>query len=127
MDTGLLCYLLGLAQGTHISAGPMAGTIMETAVISEIYKSILHRGLTPELYFWRTSNGVEVDLLIQWQAKLLAVEIKSTATPAPHLKQSIVKMKKDLEQIISKAFVVHSGDIMLPLGDDVLAVPFGRL
>ena len=126
MDTGLLCHLLGLTEGTHISAGPMAGIIMETAVISEAYKSILHRGMSPEFYFWRTATGVEVDLLIKWQGKLVAIEVKSTATPRKQMKQSIVRLKNDLGQEVSRAFVVHSGDIMLPLGDDVVAVPFAR-
>nr|HPQ41226.1 ATP-binding protein [bacterium] len=127
LDTGLLCHILGLTEGIHAASGPLAGTIMETAVISEIYKSILHRGLTPEMYFWRTSTGVEVDLLIRWQGRLLAIEIKSSATPRTHMKQSIVRLKKDLGREIAGAYVIHAGDIVLPLGDDVPAIPFGNL
>lgn len=38
-------------------------------------------GRKPDLYFWRSHDGLEVDLLIMIGGKLQAVEIKLTATP----------------------------------------------
>jgi len=54
-DTGLLCYLVGLRDAEHASAGPMGGAIFENLVIAELYKTFLHRGEEPAMYFWRTT------------------------------------------------------------------------
>src|SRR5262249_39172596 len=42
-DTGTLCYLSGLRDPEHAAAGPMAGAIFETAVLSEIIKALSSR------------------------------------------------------------------------------------
>ena len=50
------CYLAGLKDPAHAASGPMGGAIMETAVLSEIFKTLTHRGIDPQIYFgepWR--------------------------------------------------------------------------
>jgi hypothetical protein len=42
----------------------MGGAIFETAVLSEIIKTIRHRGQDPQVYFWRTAAGAEVDIVV---------------------------------------------------------------
>ena len=63
-DTGTLCYLAGLRDAEHATAGPMGGAIMETAVLSEILKTVVHQGREPQ-FFWTTSAGPEVDFVRQ--------------------------------------------------------------
>lgn len=36
--------------------------MIETAVVAEWLKGYRHRGERPELYFWRSSKGLEVDV-----------------------------------------------------------------
>jgi hypothetical protein len=74
-DTGTLCYLTGLKDPQHAAAGPMGGAIMETAVSSEILKTITHQGIDPEVYFWRTSAGSEVDFVVAAEGKLVPIEV----------------------------------------------------
>ena len=64
-DVGTLCYLTGLRDPEHAASGPMGGAILETAVLMEIVKSFTHRGMEPRLWFWRTSTGNEVDILVE--------------------------------------------------------------
>jgi len=40
----------------------MIGPLFETMVVSEWIKAFYHRGERPELYYWRSKAGVEVDL-----------------------------------------------------------------
>lgn len=42
-----LCYLSGLKDPAHAAAGPLGGAIVETVVLSEIVKTLMHRGLDP--------------------------------------------------------------------------------
>ena len=65
MDTGTLCHLAGPRDAQHAASGPVGGAIMETAVLSEIVKALMHRGNAPQVFFWRTLAGTEVDLIVE--------------------------------------------------------------
>ena len=127
MDTGLLCYLVGLRDGEHAADGPMGGAIFENLVAAELYKTLTHRGEEPAMYFWRTAAGSEVDLIVETQGKLIPFEVKLSATPRPAMAASIASFRKDYGSRVGVGYVVHPGNTLLPLGNDVLALPFSLL
>jgi len=126
-DVGTLCRLVGLRDPEHAAVGPMGGAIFETAVIAELVKSHLHRGEDAEIYFWRTSSGVEVDILIEANGKLIPIEVKLSATPRPRMAASIERLRNDLGKRVLPGYIVHPGDVRLPLGKGVVALPFADL
>lgn len=79
-DTGLLCYLLGIAEQQQLATHYHYGSIMENMAIAELYKKRTHRGLRPQFWFWRDSNGNEVDLIIEEKGSLKILEIKASKT-----------------------------------------------
>jgi predicted AAA+ superfamily ATPase len=83
IDPGLVTYLTGLHTREAMVQGPTAGTLVETAVVSEWVKLFRQRGERPPLYYFRTSDGDEVDLVIEYDGKVYGLEIKATATPRP--------------------------------------------
>ena len=126
-DVGTLCYLTGLKDPTHAASGPMGGAIMETAVLSEIVKTLTHRGIDPRVYFWRTATGTEVDLVIETAGKLVPIEAKLSTTPRPAMASSIKTFQEDFGDKAMPGYVVHPGDVGLPLGAKVTALPFAEL
>ncbi len=126
-DVGMLCYLTGLRDPDHAASGPMSGQIMETAVLSEIFKTLVNRGEDPQLYFWRTSTGTEVDILVETGGRLVPIEVKQTATPRPAMASSIRAFQEDFGERALPGYVVQSGDVRLPLGSNVTALPFAEL
>ena len=62
---------------------PVGEDIVETATLSEIIKTLTHRGIDPHVYFWRTTAGLEVDFVVETNETLAPIEIKSSATPRP--------------------------------------------
>lgn len=126
-DVGTLCYLAGLKDPQHAASGPMGGAIMETAVLTEIVKSLLHRGIEPQVYFWRTSTGTEVDILVEAEGMFVPIEVKLSATPRPDMANAIRALRKDLGKKAAPGYVIHSGDMRLPLGEGVTALPFAEL
>jgi predicted AAA+ superfamily ATPase len=126
-DVGTLCYLTGLKDPEHAASGPMGGAIMETAVLSEIVKTLMHRGIDPQVYFWRTIAGTEVDIVVDTGGKLVPIEVKLSATPRPAMASAIKTFQKDLGDKSIQGYVVHPGEVMLPLGSDVTALPFANL
>ncbi len=92
-DTGMLHHLLGLHNFNDLLGHPAAGLSWETFVIAQV-KSVLKP--SDELYFYRTSHGAEIDLLIRrnekWRA---AAEIKLSS--APVLSKGTFSAMEDLE------------------------------
>jgi uncharacterized protein len=130
-DTGTLCHLVGLRDASHAAAGPMAGALLETAVIGELLKAALHRGETARLHFWRTATGVEVDVLAQlWESggeRLVPLEVKTSATATARMARGIRGLRADMGGMVAPGYVVYLGDRRLPLGDDVTSLPLGQL
>ncbi|HMD71894.1 MAG TPA: ATP-binding protein [Bryobacteraceae bacterium] len=126
-DTGMLCYLAGLKDPDHAAAGPLGGAIFETAVLLEIVKAFVNRGEEPRIYFWRTSAGVEVDLVVETGGQLIPIEGKLSATPRPAMASGIRAFQEDLGEQAGPGFVIHPGDVRLPLAPRVLALPFSEL
>ena len=126
-DVGTLCYLAGLKDPTHAASGPMRGSIMETAVLSEIIRTLTHRGMDPQVYFWRTMVGTEVDFVVETAGGLVPIEVKLSATPRPPMARAIKTFQGDMGSAALPGYVVHPGDIRLPLGPGVTALPFADL
>ena len=126
-DVGTLCHLAGLRDPEHAAAGPMGGAIFETAVLLEILKTVVHRGETPEVYFWRTSAGAEVDFVVRSGRRLVPIEAKLSATPRPPMAAAIKTFQDDHGDQAADGFVVHPGDVCLPLAPRVTAIPFSDL
>lgn len=126
-DTGTLCHLVGLRDSEHAAANPMAGAIMETAVLAEIVKALVHRGIEPQVYFWRTAAGAEVDIVVEWSGKLMPLEVKLSATPVPAMAKGIEAFRAAFGKRSAPGFVVHPGEVRLPLGVGVTALPFSAL
>ena len=79
-DTGVACFLLGMTAAEHVENHPLRGALFENHVINEIVKHDLNRNRTAQLYFFRDSNGNEVDLLYGRGPNLVPIEIKSGQT-----------------------------------------------
>lgn len=79
-DTGLACFLAGIQNKEQLITHRMRGAIFETWVISEFMKNRFNHGLLSNLYFWRDSQGNEVDLIIEDGETSIPIEIKSGET-----------------------------------------------
>ena len=126
-DSGTLCHLVGLKDPAHAAAGPMGGAILETAVLSEILKTLTHRGEVPQIYFWRTSAGAEVDFVVVSADGLVPIEVKQSATPRPQMASAIAAFRQDMAGACLPGYVIHTGHNRLPLGDHATAFPFAAL
>jgi uncharacterized protein len=94
LDLGLVSYLTGLESDKHVLYGPMAGALFENFVIQELIKWYFHRGKTPRLYYMRTHNNLEIDLIIEQNMRLYPVEIKLSKTPLFSMTSSMDQLKK---------------------------------
>jgi len=101
----------------------VAGAIFETAVLAELVKALRGRGLDPEVYFWRTSTGTEVGFVVDTGSALVPIEVKASATPRPAMAAGVAAFRNLLGAKTAPLYVVHAGDICLPLTPGVTGPP----
>lgn len=87
-DTGLLSFLLGLRHEDDLDEN-QTGHLFENLILSEIQKRNYHQNQLKDYYFWRDSNGNEVDLLSKYRGIYELYEVKSTQTILPKLFKSL--------------------------------------
>ena len=81
-DVGLAAHLLGITDVSQVIRHPLRGMLFENLVVLEVMKYFLNQGPRRDLWFYRDSNGNEVDLLISSGEKMMPVEIKAAGTIA---------------------------------------------
>ena len=103
--------MLGLGTSEQLSTHYLRGELFENMVINEYIKSQFAVCKEPNIYFWRDSNQNEVDLLIENNSKLQAIEIKSAATMNPAFFKTL-KTFQSISNINSESMaVVYGGDL----------------
>ena len=110
LDTGLLCYLLRIRSPEDLAIHASRGAVFESFVISEHLKNYLHRGLEPDLYFWRDSAGHEIDVVIENGLELTPVEIKSGQTFAGDFLDGLLFWREIVGDDSAPAAIVYGGD-----------------
>ncbi|MEH6998140.1 MAG: ATP-binding protein [Limnobacter sp.] len=109
LDTGLLCWLLGIHSAAVLSTHPLRGQIFETMMVVEAYKAALNKGRQAAIYFWRDSAGQEVDLLAQRDGVFESYEIKSGATFSPDWFKQLTQFEKLNPQAV-RSTVIYGGE-----------------
>ena len=83
MDTGLAVYLTRWDSPETLEVSAMSGKLFETFVVSEILKSYHNdAGGHPPVYYYRDTDGKEIDLVLEYNGMVYPVEIKKTGNPS---------------------------------------------
>ena len=126
-DTGLLCHLLGIHSARQAISSPFAGVILESAVAMELTKALANHGSLDRTWFWRTSDGLEIDFIVETPQGLIPIEVKSSATSRRSMSRSIRRLRKLLPDQIKPGYVIYAGSTLGPLGDGDTALPLALL
>jgi len=121
-DTGLLCYLLGIEKKEQITRDPLMGHLFENLVVLEALKSRYNQGVTPNLYFFRDSQGNEIDLLHKSGSALIGMEIKAAATWHRSFKKTLQRFSEKTAQLTA-AYVIYNGE-PITFSDGITALPY---
>jgi predicted AAA+ superfamily ATPase len=113
----------GVQKAIIQKRGMPAGNEFESAVVAEIYKQAKSIQYPVSSFHLRTTDGREVDLLLETERGYIAIEIKTTgrvaAPDARHL--------KDLDSILDKpllqAFILSDDPVIREISDKILAIP----
>ena len=109
-DSGLLCALLDIQSPEQLDSHYLRGNIFESFIVAEHIKSRFHAGRRPNAFFWRNSTGHEVDLILEADAQLFAVEIKSGETLNEDFFKGLRYFKRLSSAPDEHFYLVYGGD-----------------
>ena len=116
-DSGLVHALLAVGDKETLLSHPVVGASWEGFVIENLL-AVAPEGV--EGYFYRTSAGAEIDLVLHFPGgRLWAVEIKRSLSPRPE--KGFHFACEDLHP--DRRFVVYPGDETFAVGRNIEAVP----
>jgi predicted AAA+ superfamily ATPase len=122
LDTGLVCYLTGWRDAQVTLRGAFSGQLFETFVVAEVIKSYWHRGKEPRIFYFRTKEKAEIDILFEENGKLMPAEIKlSSMIGSDDLK--VIKSLKKTKFSVGKGAVISPVPHSYPLANDLSVVP----
>ncbi len=83
-DAGLLHAILGITSMQALRSHPSVGASWESYVVEQALGVLTALGAPHTAYHFRTSDGHELDLVLEIGRERIAVEIKLTSNPSPH-------------------------------------------
>ncbi len=118
-DTGL---------ALHIAGNPSpAGAHLENVVLADLLAWRDSRIPAPEILYWRTVAGDEVDFVIDNGDQLLPIEVKATRNPRLRDTAGIRSFQREYSDVTRAGIVVHEGNLIEWLAPGVLALPWWRV
>ena len=90
-DVGLAAWLVGIRSAEDMAFHSLRGNLFETLIVSDFLKRCWNEGMPSNLFFWRDSKGLEIDLLVETGETLIPIEIKSGATIATDFTTNLKK------------------------------------
>lgn len=121
-DSGILHALLGISRFNQLLGHTVIGASFESFVVEQIAALV---GEAAELFFYRTQNGAEIDLVLEAGGEVRAV-IEIKYSDRPKLTRGFYSAKADLSA--PPAFVVTPSETAeYELAEGVRVVGVGRL
>jgi uncharacterized protein len=119
-------YWNDVGMALHLGGGEPSGAHLENYVLTDLLCWRDTETPRPEVTYWRTATGAEVDFVIERKRELLAIEVKAGNAPGPrdvaHLKTFCGEYPEARGGVI-----LHGGDESYWLGENILAVPWWRV
>ncbi len=121
-DTGLLHFLGGLRRPQELTTWSRRGASFEGLVIEELAALAARRLVRPEIFFWRTQAGAEVDLMIVEGRRILPVKIKLGAAVDQYAVAGLRQCMKDLG--LSRGWVITTARERQRLSAGIEIIPW---
>jgi len=118
-DTALASYLLGIHDKETLLGSPSFGNLFETMVVTDVLKRFLHCGDMPSLYYLRTRDGLEIDLVLELGQKLHLFEIKAAMTILPRHAHSLGRVMNGRKSSIRTAGIISRARGGFPITRDI--------
>ncbi|HEX5718004.1 MAG TPA: ATP-binding protein [Thermoanaerobaculia bacterium] len=103
------------------------GAHLENLVLSDLLAWRDTQVPRPEVLYWRTASGTEVDLVIEYQGKLLPIEIKASSKPRLADARALTIFREEYPDLARTGLLLHTGQEVEWIAEGVLAAPWWRV
>ena len=110
LDVGLAAWLSGIRDVDSLAVHPMRGALFETLMVSELMKTAFNQAKPNDLHFWRDHRGEEIDVVIERNGVLQAMEFKSGATVASDWFKPIKRWQALADRPTPTPILVYGGN-----------------
>lgn len=117
--------------GLHLASGGQSmapdGAHFENLVLCDLtaWKNLY--APAPNVMYWRTTSGIEVDFVIEWKDQLFAIEVKAGKNPNRKDARGLRAFLDVYSDTAIGGIVLHGGDECYWIDEDILAVPWWRV
>lgn len=111
----------------HLAGAEPAGAHLENLVLGDLLAwrdALVPR---PEVLYWRTSTGLEVDFVVEHDERLLAIEVKSSARLRGRDLRGLEAFRAEYPDRFHGGLVLYDGTDVRWLADGILAAPWHRV
>lgn len=116
----------GLAH--RLAAGGIPeGALFENLILTDLLAWRDARGDRAEVLYWRTASQQEVDFVIETPAGVVPIEAKTTRRLRPSDARHMLAFLEEYPDLAGAGVVLHTGEAVEWIADDVLAVPWWRM
>lgn len=127
-DTGLACALLGVDAAALAADRALLGHLLETFVYQELRRQDSGSDMGMTFFHYRDREGVEVDIVIERDARALAgVDVKAAASVTERDFRGLTKLRDATGKRFTAGVVLYDGEGTLGFGDRLFAVPIRAL
>lgn len=126
-DTGILSYLLQVTSKDEYESSHYKGDILETFVFDELIKAKTYATKNAELYYYRTSDKKEIDFILKFPSRVVAIEIKASKSVSKSDFKHIYHLASEIPNDFDKGIVLYNGESVLKIDDNMYAFPLGFL
>ncbi|MEN2997789.1 MAG: DUF4143 domain-containing protein, partial [Brevinematia bacterium] len=124
VDPGLGVYLAGYYDLNSLDSSKEKGCFFENLIFNHLKVWCKMISPEPRIYYWSTSGGAEVDFVIEWGKRLLAIEVKSSPYVSIDDAKNLINFLEEYDQAI-RGVVIYTGNEIKYLHSRVGAIPFG--
>lgn len=106
----------------------MRGILFEQLIFNELQKQLSWSTKNLKLYYWRTTDGKEVDFIVEnMKGQIVGIEVKAKTTLSPSDWSSLKLLESQTGTDFVKGVVIYNGQNIIPLSEKILAIPLSLL
>jgi len=128
IDSGLTACLRGETDAGVLAQSPSLGGLLESFILQEIRKLIDFSQMDIKAYHFRTSDGREVDIVLEGQGQsVIGLEVKASANVSASDFSGLHALAETAGNKFQRGVVLYMGDTVLPFGKQMYALPVSAL
>jgi predicted AAA+ superfamily ATPase len=127
-DTGLLTHLLGVTRARLTHDSTLTGMLLENLVVMELVKDATWSTTRPNLFYFRTAGGAEVDIILERKdGTVVGIEVKAGRSVSGSDFRGLRLLAEQLGRRFHRGIILYGGQETVPFDKSLAALPISSI